>query len=206
MGKSQASVKEFAFIGFMLLAVLFGMQIMVFVFGSLNVVNTGIEDVSATINNETGGYVNISGYTIAAASNTNFTGFSVIEILANGTGLTGAFLIPAANYTINSVTGVITNATEVTDAIAYDDANISYTYTRKSTAEVIGEGVSNDSLQAIGNYATQAGTQFTTLGIAITLVVLVAVFLFFWAAFMGGGRKGSSRGGGSVAAGEGMFG
>lgn len=53
--------------------------------------------------------------------------------------------------------------------------------------------IQNDSLNAIGNYSTQAGTQFTTLGIAITLVILVAVFIFFWKAFMGS-EKGSSPG------------
>ena len=108
MGSSQKSIKEFAMIGFVLLAVLFGMQIMTFIFGNLGPDNSG---------------------------------------LAVGT-------------------------------VAY---NLSQT-------------VQNESLAAIGNYATQSGTQFTTLGIAITLVILVAVFLFFWKAFMGGGKEGGSPG------------
>ena len=110
MGKSQDSVREFAFIGFMLLAVLFGMQIMAFIFGNLGPANAGL--------------------------------------------------------------------------------------TAGTTAFNISEGIQNNSLLAIGNYASQAGTQFTTLGIAITLVVLVAVFIFFWVAFMGGGRKGAEGPGG----------
>ena len=107
MGKSQDSVKEFAMIGFVLLAVLFGMQIMVFIFGNLGPENSGL-----TLGTE--------------AYNTSL-------------------------------------------------------------------GIQNDSLHAIGNYAEQSGTQFTTLGIAITLILLVAVFLFFWKAFMG--EKGEGPGG-----------
>ena len=110
MGSSQESIREFALFGFILLAVLFGMQIMTFIFGNLGPANSGL----------------------------------------------------------------------VVDTEAF---NVSL-------------GVQNDSLRAIGNYASQAGTQFTTLGIAITLIVLVAVFLFFWKAFMGGGKDGKSGPGG----------
>jgi len=95
----QKSVKEFAMIGFILLAVLFGMQIMSFIFGNLGPENSGL-----TVDSE--------------AYNTSLQ-------------------------------------------------------------------IQNDSLHAIGAYAEQSETQFTTLGIAITLVILVAVFVFFWIAFMG---------------------
>ena len=103
------SVKQFAMIGFLLLAVLFGMQIMTFIFGNLGPENSGL------------------------------------------TAGTEAF-----NQSLQ---------------------------------------IQNDSLTAIGNYATQSGTQFTTLGIAITLVILVAVFIFFWAAFMGSGKDSIAGGG-----------
>ena len=104
MGSSQKSVREFALIGFILLAVLFGMQIMTFIFGNLGPENSGLE----------------------------------------------------------------------VDSEAY---NVSLE-------------IQNDSLRAIGKYSEQSGTQFTTLGIAITLILLVAVFLFFWQAFMGKGKAG----------------
>ena len=102
MAKTQSSVKEFAMIGFVLLAVLFGMQIMTFIFGNLGPANSGLAEFSEAYNTS-------------------------LEI-------------------------------------------------------------QNQSLHAIGDYAAQSGTQFTTLGIAITLVILVAVFLFFWVAFMGKGK------------------
>ncbi len=108
MASSKASVKEFALIGFILLAVLFGMQIMTFIFGNLGPDSSGL----------------------------------------------------------------------TVDSEAY---NVSLQ-------------IQNDSLRAIGDYASQSGTQFTTLGIAITLIILVAVFLFFWQAFMGK-SKGEGTGG-----------
>ena len=108
MVEIQKSVKEFAMIGFILLAVLFGMQIMVFIFGNLGPENSGLTEGSEAYN------VSLS--------------------------------------------------------------------------------IQNDSLRAIGEYAEQSGTQFTTLGIAITLIILVAVFVFFWIAFMGK-KKGEGPGG-----------
>ncbi len=109
MASSKSSVKEFALIGFILLAVLFGMQIMTFIFGNLGPENSGL-----TVNSE------------------------------------------AYNVSLQ---------------------------------------IQNDSLRSIGKYAEQSGTQFTTLGIAITVIILVAVFLFFWQAFMGK-KKGESGTGG----------
>ena len=108
MGKSEKSIREFAMIGFVLLAVLFGMQIMTFIFGNLGPAQSGLTEGTSAYN--------------------------------------------------------------------------------KSTQ------IQNDSLNAIGNYSTQSGTQFTTLGIAITLVLLVAVFLFFWQAFMGKSKGGGGPG------------
>ena len=200
MGKSQQSVKEFAMVGFMLLAVLFGMQIMAFIFGNLNVVSDSIDDVRATVSNETGAYLNASGYTVVVASNSNFSGGVIITEVFNST---PAAFIQSGNYTVVAASGVVTNASESDFSTGNFAVNISYTYNHKTAAKQITEGVNNNSLQAIGNYAVQAGTQFTTLGVAITLVVLVAVFLFFWAAFIGGGsRKGKESG---AAAGAGAF-
>ena len=206
--KTQSSVREFALIGFLLLAVLFGMQIMSFIFGNMNVINTSLDDVSETITNETEAWVNTTGYTLNGASDTGATGFTLTTIWGNqpGGGDTGYnFSIALANATTSSV-GVVSNLTTFNVTIL-SNVSLSYTYTRTSQAEILGEAVNNDSLLAIGNYASQSGTQFTTLGIAITLVVLVAVFIFFWVAFMGGGSMSGrgSRGRGSISSGEGAF-
>jgi len=58
--------------------------------------------------------------------------------------------------------------------------------------------IQNDSLNAIQNYSSQAGTQFNTVGIAITLVVLIALFFIFWKIFVKG-KSGKGGDGGSFA-------
>ena len=188
MGTTQKSVKEFALIGFILLAVLFGMQIMSFIFGNLGATDY-LEDATQSVINESGAYVNTTGYTIASASRSDYTGASATAVWVNVSGT--PYLIPSTNYTLTSLTGILTNASIIPNATQYDDANISYIFSYKTEVEMVSDETSNQSLQAIGNYAGQSGTQFTTLGIAITLILLVAVFLFFWKSFMGKGKEGS---------------
>ena len=191
MGKSEKSIKEFALIGFILLAVLFGMQIMVFIFGSLSSADT-LDDVTQTITNETFSWINATGYTPVLALQSNFSGGLVLtEIWGDTHHTTYNYTIDLANATVSGA-GVVTNLTEFNTTIL-SNVSISYTSQHKTEAEVTSEGILNDSLNAISNYSTQAGTQFTTLGIAITLILLVAVFLFFWQAFMGK-KKGSGEG------------
>ena len=191
MGKSERSVKEFALIGFTLLAVLFGMQIMVFIIGSLSSADI-LEDATQTVTNETFSWINATGYTLTASSQSNFSGSPVItEIWGNTPGQAPSdynYTIALANATVSGA-GVVTNLTEFNTTIL-SNVSISYTSQHKKEAEVTSEGILNNSLNAVSNYSTQAGTQFTTLGIAITLILLVAVFLFFWQAFMGKGKGG----------------
>ncbi len=62
--------------------------------------------------------------------------------------------------------------------------------------------VQNNSLQAIVTYTEQAGTQLNTAAIAITLLILIALFLVFWVAFirpMMQQSGGSSKAGGNFA-------
>jgi len=189
MGSSQKSVKEFAMIGFILLAVLFGMQIMTFIFGNLGATDY-LDDVTQTVINESGAYVNATGYTLAEASQSNFSGGAVVTAVWLNVS-NSPWLLSSVNYTVSSATGVLTNATEVLNTTEWEDANVSYSTDHKTETEMVSDETSNQSLRAIGDYAGQSGTQFTTLGIAITLILLVAVFLFFWKSFMGKGKEGS---------------
>ena len=54
--------------------------------------------------------------------------------------------------------------------------------------------VQNNSLNSIVAYTGQSDTQMLTVAIAITLVVLIAVFLLFWGVFIKGGKKGGGGG------------
>ena len=189
MAKSQNSVREFATIGFLLLAVLFGMQIMVFVFGGMTAIDT-FDDVSKNVINATGGYLNNTVYSIPEKTNANFSSWSVTEVW-NSSGIGDQILLNSSEYIVN-VLGTIRNGTNT----VYPIINLTYSVLEKTDAEVTADAITTDSLNAIGNYSTQAGTQFTTLGIAITLILLVAVFLFFWVAFMGKSKGGDSAPGG----------
>ena len=66
--------------------------------------------------------------------------------------------------------------------------------TAGSTAFNVSQAVQNNSLGAIETYTQQADTQFNTAGIAITLLILIALFAIFWQIFM---SKGGISGGGS---------
>ncbi len=153
--------------------------IMLILFGNLSG-NVGfVQDTKTiTVTNETGGYVNISGYTLAI-SNSSTSSHTITSVIANGTGLTGAFTIPAANYTISSV-GVLTNATIVTDAIAYDDANVSYTLVYSTDSKGLA-----DTNNFITNYTTSVlntSKQFpvvgTIIGVALLLLILIGILVF----------------------------
>ncbi len=195
MAKTNQSVREFATIGFILLAVLFGMQIMTFIFGNLGSIdNFPTKNVTA-VTNETITLSSSTGIgTIADNTNLNFLTWNASLIINATFGAGGSSsnetLIEGTDYTIFPLNGTFGNVTG-----DWNRSFVTYSVTRKPDAQVVTEETTNDSLQAIGNYASQAGTQFTTLGIAITLVILVAVFLFFWAAFMGSGRSGKSKDG-----------
>jgi ATP-dependent Zn protease len=182
------NIKEFALIGFVLLAVLFGMQIMAFVFGNLSSQDI-LADVTQTAINETGAFINITGYQLTMTSQANFSSSPVITAVWNKT---TAVLLSSGNYTVSS-TGLLTNASTSEYSTHNYFVNVSYTSKHKTEAEMVSEETTNKSLRAIGKYAGQSGTQFTTLGIAITLVILIMVFMFFWKAFM---SKSKGEGGG----------
>ena len=62
-----------------------------------------------------------------------------------------------------------------------------------STAFNVSSNIQNNSLVAMQTYSAQANTQMNTIAIAITLVILLAVFALFWFFFMG--QKGRGSGG-----------
>jgi hypothetical protein len=52
--------------------------------------------------------------------------------------------------------------------------------------------IQNNSLQSIVTYTEGSDTQFTTISIAIILVILIGVFLLFWKIFVAKSKKSSS--------------
>ncbi len=182
------SVKGFAIIAFLLLGVLFGMQIMNFIFVQLGPSSSTFTDLTVLNTNQTGAYINQSTFTISEASNTGFNGGFTVLLAVNST---DGLVIPVANYTVDAGAGTIINATTEN----WGAVNLTYTYSQKSSAEQASENIQNNSLQAIVTYTEQSDTQFNTIAIAITLIILIAVFLLFWKIFVNN-KKGKKEGSG----------
>ena len=180
-------VKGFVVVAFLLLGALFGMQIMNFIFVQLGPNSLVFIDNTNTQTNETGVYINETVFTISAASSSIFNGgFTVIQATNSSSGI----VIPASNYTVDAKAGTITNAT----VTVYPSVNLTYTYNDKSSAELSSEEIQNNSLQGIVTYTEQSSTQFSTVSIAITLIILVAVFLVFWRIFVVSKKKKEKKG------------
>ena len=120
---------------------------------------------SVTVTNETGGWINETGYTIDGASACQF-GSPVLTDLWNATDDTEVLL---ANATVSSV-GIVTNITDTT----YADALISYTYTWGSGACDASENMTAE----FGNYTSLIGLVGTIIFLGLVIGVLVASFAF----------------------------
>ena len=97
-----------------------------------------------------------------------------------------AFLLLAVLFGMQIMTFIFGNLGPTAAGLTQDD-----------TAYNISSDVQNNSLVAIRTYSNQSNTQFTTVAIAITLIVLIAVFVLFWRAFMNKGGIGREGGGGT---------
>ncbi len=148
-----------------LVAVLVIVAIVIFV--SLETSFTGTSTV--TVTNETGAYINITGYTLDAVGNCSFASPAITGIWNSSSDLT----IPAANYTL-SAAGVLTNATVAN----YQVVNLSYTYTWGSEACTASEEMTTE----FGNYTSLIGLVGTIIFLGLVIGVLVASFAF-------GGRR-----------------
>ena len=126
-----------------------------------------------TVTNESGAYVNVTGYTLSGYNST-WSSISATAVWVNVSGT--AYLIPSANYTLSSV-GVLTNATEVWNATEYDDAEVSYTYLITLDSGSVSSIVGNISSGLVVFFAS-TGTIFSIL---IVVVIILAISIIIWA-------------------------
>ena len=85
------------------------------------------DNVVASVTNESGAYINSTGYTLNDVSVIGFNSPTIVQIV-NATDGDGT-IIANGNYTLSSA-GVLTNATATTWA----DVNVSYSYLKGSSA------------------------------------------------------------------------
>ena len=129
--------------------------------------NSIFTDITAggTVTNETGAYLNSSGYTLDSASESGFTS-PAITALFNAT---DDSVVELANVTVSGA-GVITNAS----AVAYNDILVSYTYTYSTDRNLAGVNVT-----AIGNSFGEFVTNLVAF-LAIIGTILGVVWLVFY--------------------------
>ncbi len=149
--------------------------IMLILFGNLSG-NVGFTDDTNTITatNETGAYINITGYTLSGY-NSSWSSITLTSLWNTTTN----FKIGNGNGTISSI-GVLTNATNSTYSAFNDGVNVSYTYVHSFPSQGL-----TDTNQFIGNYTKSVlntGSQFPTvgtiIGVALLLFILISLLIF----------------------------
>lgn len=151
-----------AFLVALLSLVVIGVTTMI-VFNSLGDATDTLD--SNTVTNETGAYINSTGYTVEDATVDGFTNFEVTEARNASDGTT----ISDTEYTVDSDTGTITNSTNTT----YSDVNLDYTYDAdNAVANTLQE--SKSGMEAFFSNAT---TWLALLAVVIVILIISAVVL-----------------------------
>jgi len=146
--------------GFVIIAaVLVLLVLLIFVFGT---VNEGLEStaVSNSVVNESGGYINTTGYQLADGITGEPRTFSVTTVHNASDGA----VITSGNYTISSG-GLVTNASATT----WDDVNITYTYYNNSISQVAARDAQTNTTRAI----PIVGILFIILAVGALITILL---------------------------------
>ena len=148
--------------------------VLVIVFGALG---TSYDDYAGNttqtiaITNETGAWLNSSGYTLdnVAGGNSAYT----LTAIFNGT---DDVVIALANAT-TSAGGIVTNA-----SVEYTNVSLSYTYiddiTDASTINVAYDSIQDDILSMASNFFALAPTIGTILAVMILIAVIVILVMY----------------------------
>lgn len=152
--------------------VLIGVLIVValYLLGSLGT-SMQTHDTAATVVNETGVWLNVSGYTLSKASALDFASPSVTAIWNRSASGNYNVSIPATNATI-SATGVITNTTSY---LGLNNVSVSYTYTY--TSDSAATNATNDTIDQFATYPALIGLIGTIIFLGIVIGVLVMSFM-----------------------------
>jgi hypothetical protein len=121
-----------------------------------------------TITNETGAFLNNSGYTISN-NPANVIGFSspVITLIVNST---DGKTITAANYSINSA-GLVKNAT----GINWNTVGISYTYNSNSLVKNQVNNILTNTSTGITSFFGNVNPVYAILAIMVIILVLTVL-------------------------------
>ena len=125
--------------------------------------------ISASVINETGGYINSSGYTLNKASLTGFAS-PVITAIYNAT---SGVAIATGNASVTSA-GVVTNAT----ASTYPTIKISYTYTHTPTTATADNMIVNFT-----EGVNKVSAKIPTILLIAAVVIVLGILTLLWAQY-----------------------
>ena len=162
--------------GAVLTLVLVAVLVVVAIFIFVTLADTGIGSTDLTATNETGAFVNATGYKVDGSNGCGITDLAKTEVTnaTNGTAGFPTLIVGAANFTFDTSNGVIANAT----SFNFNSANVSYTYTQGSEACNASESLVTE----FSNYTSLIGLVGTIIFLGLVIGVLVTAFAF-------GGRR-----------------
>ena len=138
---------------------------------------------SAATTNETGGFINSTGYTLDGFDTDTTKGISITNIV-NATDGDGTTIV-VGNYTLDKTTGIITNATAVT----YDSINVSYSISTESSQEKSVDDMTVNFSEGVDEISKKVPTVLLIAAIILILSVL-AILIGVWQRMrMGGGAE-----------------
>lgn len=152
--------------GAVLMLTLLGVLVIIAIFMFVSLGST-FNTISATTTNESGAWLNQSGYPLDNRTACGFNSLTITNIVNASAGV--ATPIAAANFTA-SADGVLLNATTATFA----DVNVSYTYLQGGDACT----ANNVMITQFGTYPVLVGLVGTIIFLGIVIGVLVASFVF----------------------------
>jgi len=123
--------------------------------------------ISDSVANETGFYLNGTTYTVDHATDCNFEGFAVTEII----NATDNVTIAAGNYTTSATLGTIVNATS--DWNETYEVYVSYTFDYGGIACNVTEDLESE----LSDNTSIAGIVLTISLVGIILSILIGIFL-----------------------------
>jgi len=128
---------------------------------------------SISVVNETGAYVNSTGYTLSGY-NSSWSEITIDYVWGNVSGI--PYLIPSTNYSVSSV-GVLTNASVVPDSTGYNDANVSYSYiyTYDSDYQDNLEGILGNTSTGITGFFSSISPVYAILAVLVIILVLTVL-------------------------------
>lgn len=129
-----------------------------------------------TVTNESGGYINATGYTLDEYDANTRLDFTITAAYNASDGE----LIAAGNYTLSN--GVVTNAT----VTVYSTANFSYSYIERGETERSATQLSGNMTAGVDNVSSRVPTVLLVAAIVLILSIL-AVLIGIWQKMRYGG-------------------